>query len=84
MYTYEIKMRLKAPGRFEAPSDNNQFLLEKVTWTRMGRHGKPSETERWWMPARHFPREFADCALCLGTGGEGTGEKSDRSPSKIG
>ena len=34
--------------------------------------------------ARHFPKEFADCALCLGTGGEGTGEKSDRSPSKIG
>ena len=34
--------------------------------------------------ARHFPKEFADCAHCLGTGGEGTGEKSDRSPSKIG
>ena len=34
--------------------------------------------------ARQFPREFADCAHCLGTWGEGTGEKSDRSPSKIG
>ena len=34
--------------------------------------------------ARHFPREFADCALCLGTRGEGAGKKSDRSPSKIG
>ena len=33
---------------------------------------------------RHFPKEFADCAHCLGTRGEGTGEKSDRSPSKIG
>ena len=34
--------------------------------------------------ARHFPKEFADCAHCLGTRGEGAGEKSDRSPSKIG
>ena len=34
--------------------------------------------------ARHFPREFADCAHCLGTGGEGTGEKSDRLGPKIG
>ena len=34
--------------------------------------------------ACHFPKEFADCAHCLGTRGEGVGEKSDRSPSKIG
>ena len=34
--------------------------------------------------ARHFPKEFADCTHCLGTRGEGAGEKSDRSPSKIG
>ena len=34
--------------------------------------------------ARHFPKEFADCAPCLGIGGEGAGEQSDRSPSKIG
>ena len=26
-----------------------------------------------------FPKEFAECPLCLGTRGEGTGEKSDRS-----
>ena len=42
-------MRLKAPGLFEAPSDNNQFLSDKVTWTLMGHHGKTSEPERWWM-----------------------------------
>ena len=42
-------MRVQAPGRFETPSDNNSFLLEKVTWTRMGRHGKTSDTEQWWM-----------------------------------
>ena len=44
-------MRVNPPGRFKAPSDNNQFLLEKVTWTRMGRHGKTSDTEQWWMLA---------------------------------
>ena len=46
-------------GRFEAPSDNNPFLLEKVTWTLMGHHGKTSDTERWWMPGAPFPKEFA-------------------------
>ena len=47
-------MRAEAPRLFEATSDNNQFYLEKVTWTLMGHHGKPSETETWWMPGAPF------------------------------
>ena len=45
-------MRGNAPGRFKALADNNLFVLETVTWTLMGRHGKPLDTERWWMPGR--------------------------------
>ena len=30
----------------------NQDRPQKVTWTLIGHHGKPSETERWWIAGR--------------------------------
>ena len=45
---------------------------------------KSLETFEFPAIPRHFPKEFADCALCRGARGEGAGEKSDRSGLKIG
>ena len=39
----QVRQYQGAKDEPEAISDNNLFLLEKVTWTRMGHHGKPSE-----------------------------------------
>ena len=77
-------MRGNAPGRFKALADNNLFVLETVTWTLMGRHGKPSDNrtmvDAW---ARQFPNEFADCVHLCETHGECGAQKVTGRPRRL-